>query len=461
MLDVSSPLNRTGANTSFFSSQAPSRAYPWLFRIAPGPSDPNRTTVSGPGVERVRLAEPARAQVMDRDSFGNLRFGGAVAFSVIATLSAGGRTLTVPVTVTPELICAAGTGCIPSGTYSISYLLSAPETCTLLPGGCDRGGTLNAGVIAMVILSNGVGVLSAAVLVDFQVAAYTPAFATAEVALPVQIIAGNSFSFRVQPRNALGPTVPSYEKTAILVVPEQKYTVQQTADCFSVTVSITAAGKYSIRVLDGLVDIRGSPFDISVIPSVPDPTSIVIVGSGAVTAFLSEIATFSMLFRDQFGNIMTEKRARTSGNAFLSHELGLQDIQAYSTPAEGGGELLTFTARYAGIYKLVLTIDGSPAEGALIKDNGKRLQGGLSQVKVIAAGVDVFKSSFTGATDFTSATAGIPMTFTITARDRYGVGRTVWGDTFFATISSIDNGDAVSCRVIDNVYERIQVHTPF
>lgn len=447
--------NVSGANATLLPPSNPTLARPWKIIVIPGTSHPNRSVITGSGVQRARLSEVARARIEDRDAHGNLRVGEPVSFEAAAslTVAGGAGALSIPVSVTPVVMCAVGTPCVASGVYELAYTVPAPEACGLVPGGCVLPGDQTGDMLLVVSLAK-TDVLRVGVRVDFLVPAYTPGYAQVQVVLPISITAGSSYEVKVQPRDALGPKVPSFEKLSIVVEPDQPYTIRQDAHAYFLRVSITASGRYSVRVLDGLEDVSGSPFSISVVAASPDPNTVVIGGSGAVTAFIGELTTFAVYLRDPFGNVIEESQSRTSSNAFLSHELGLQDTQAFASSG-GVGEVLAYTPRFTGVYSLLVTINGAPARGAVIEANGRHLADGTSTVTVYADGASASLSSFDGPAGFTSATAGVPISLTITARDEYGAGRTVWGDAFQVTLSYSGNRPApapIECGIADVVY---------
>ena len=421
------------------------------FDVFAGPTDLDQSTLRGEGLESAVLDFTNTVLFDDKDAFGNSRvFPNRSESSAKSLLSLyvnwqGGRFLAQ----VEEVISNLGLGSFGTGTYVMTYSLPSGLVSPQNSRPCSLYSEL---VVLHVLFGHQV---SHTIEVDLRCThTFVPGFASVDPWFQSSdqlIYAGGTLSFTVIPKDQLGFNVScSFERISVSC--NQSVLSYNVHACYSsryvVDLLLTASGTYPIFVLDGLVNLRSSPFQVKVLPDVPVPWGCTIFGHGLQATFLQQNTSLQATVSDRFGNLVSGPFQLIS--IFLTHAQGLENIQAEGKSV-GLYEMFTFIAHFSGDYILRVYVEGQPATGGIL-DNGVT-QTEISTignvVNVLAYTTDADKCFCSGGS-LTLTTAGYSATFSVFARDSFGLARTYGDDIFVAYLIGPAN---ISCAV-RNVLKR-------
>ena len=322
--------------------------------VAPGPVDPDNTGFDGPGLSGSFAGVEAHASLALYDAFANRVMSGSEPVSASFVDGPDGppsnsdSTDYPPVSVSPA----------PSGNYSIDYTVETTGVYKMGVVVGEEGGSSATFDFDIAVVSNNIPNAS-------QSSALGPGLNTAHVA-------GVNSNFIVIPRDAYGNLVsnahvdlriniePVETGEGASVAATYKWGVGQ----FDVRYDATIAADYAIFVTINGDQIMGSPFDVTIIPSVADPSGsrAAPTSSSALSSSVTgKTESFIVLVEDEYGNVVSSLSNNTV-HAFIT---GPHDYPVTCTPTGGPAVVAcSYSVAKTGTYELHVLVDGQNVEGS-------------------------------------------------------------------------------------------------
>ena len=185
---------------------------------------------------------------------------------------------------------------------------------------------------------------------------------------------------------------------------------------YLVSYATTAQGRYSVSVSVQNSPLDGSPFIREASPNDPSPDTTYANGNALSGGYAGVEGIFAMAVFDKFGNPFEGK---ITTNVTLESKFGDKELSVIGRAVQISGPDYEgyYQATIAGKYDLEVIVHGFQIRGSPFTLEIKPGDTHWSQCKASGPGTK-------------TAVAGVPATFTIKARDKYGNDRTVGGDDF-------------------------------
>eukprot|EP00698_Gefionella_okellyi_P016092 TRINITY_DN457_c0_g1_i1.p1 TRINITY_DN457_c0_g1~~TRINITY_DN457_c0_g1_i1.p1 ORF type:complete len:4209 (-),score=1181.95 TRINITY_DN457_c0_g1_i1:57-12683(-) len=201
---------------------------------------------------------------------------------------------------------------------------------------------------------------------------------------------------------------------------------------YTITYTVTVAGRYLLDVSVNGARIASSPFGIEATPAFTEGANCQARGDGLSKAIAGEAAAFTIFARDKHHNAR-----RTGGDPFSFILRGPVTTSATAADQRDGSYTCQYSIQKAGVYSLNVLLDGAVLNAL------------TSEVTVVPARTHAPKCIASGS-GVESGVAGQPVSFIVTAFDEFGNERKQGGDLFSANVRSLQSSLSPAATVSDN-----------
>ena len=196
----------------------------------------------------------------------------------------------------------------------------------------------------------------------------------------------------------------------------------------------TVAGQYRLSVTLHSEHFPGSPFLVTVKEGPADAGMCTVSGEGVEECQVGSDRHFLVEAVDRFGN-----RVLHGGEGFAADLQGPTPERVHLIDMDDGTYAGTFTCRWSGRFSLTVTLDGVPVRGSPF-------------VFRVRPGSTLAQNSECTLVKMPMSrlvcVAGVPCSFTIFAKDRYGNQRDEGGDEFVVKLRG--SGESTAALLTDN-----------